>query len=107
MNTGERIEELLTRKGINHRELSLMVGVTEQSISRYVHGTRVPRGNTLAKIAKALNVTSDYLLGCETEEDPMEVFNKVLRYADRYAGNWRSTQKIALVAALFTAKEEG
>jgi len=38
------------------------VGITEATLSRYENGKRNPRGDIAAKLAKALDVTTDYLL---------------------------------------------
>lgn len=66
-NLGGRIANLLKKSGLTQRELADKVGVTESSMSRYVNGSRIPKGTIVANIANALHTTSDYLLG--TEED--------------------------------------
>ncbi len=59
---GERIKEQLIEKGISQKELAIKAGTTEAAISCYVRGTRVPRASVLAKIAIALNTTTEYLM---------------------------------------------
>lgn len=66
-NLGGRIANLLKKSGLTQRELADKVGVTKSSMSRYVNGSRIPKGTIVANIANALHTTSDYLLG--TEED--------------------------------------
>ena len=75
---GERISELLLQNGMTQRELASKVHVTDVSMSRYVKGERIPKGPIIANIAKALNTTSDYLLGQETTEDAELEYYKVL-----------------------------
>lgn len=60
MTTGQLIANLLDERNITQRELSEAVGVSEVTISRYVNGTRQPKSDILFRIAKALNVTTDY-----------------------------------------------
>ena len=64
MNTfGKRLEALLQEKSLSQRELSKLCGVSEVTVSRYVHGDRSPTSEILAKISDVLDVSSDYLLG--------------------------------------------
>lgn len=58
-----RIKETLKSRGISQRELATRSGITEVTISRYVSGARIPKGTEIIKIAAALNVSADYLLG--------------------------------------------
>lgn len=59
---GERLKELIDKKGISQKELAEKVGCTNAAISRYIKGNRVPRAGVLTKIAIVLDTTSDYLL---------------------------------------------
>ena len=52
------------------KQLASIVGVTEAAISHYETGRREPDPDMLGRIANALNVTVDYLLG--REESPIE-----------------------------------
>lgn len=47
------------------KQLASVVGVTEAAISHYETGRREPDPDMLGRIANALNVTVDYLLGRE------------------------------------------
>ncbi len=75
---GERIKELLEKKGITQRELAERTGCTEAAVSHYIKGDRVPRSSVLTKIAIALETTSDYLM----EGIPVEV-KEELGYAKK------------------------
>ena len=59
---GERLKELIDKKGISQKELAEKVGCTDAAISHYIKGDRVPRASVLTKIAIALDTTSDYLM---------------------------------------------
>ena len=56
---GNRIAEMLSKRGITQKELASTIGVTEAVISRYVSGERDPKPETIANIATALRTTSD------------------------------------------------
>lgn len=58
-----RLNQVLLEQNITQRQLSEMSHITEASVSRYVNGSRIPKTHELIKIADALNVSIDYLLG--------------------------------------------
>lgn len=59
---GEKIQILREELNLNQRELADLVGITEATLSRYENNKREPKGLILAKLAKTLNVSNDYLL---------------------------------------------
>lgn len=75
-NIGERLSHLLKQNGMTQRELAKKVNVTEAAMSRYMQGTRVPRAETLSKMAKNLNTTTDFILIGENPTPPEESFSK-------------------------------
>ena len=98
---GGRILELLKKNGLTQRELANKVNVTDVSMSRYIKGERIPRGPIVANIAKALNTTSDYLLGQETEKGDSELqYYQVQRLIARNAKDWSLKQKQDLISVL-------
>lgn len=61
---GARLKEAMSERGLTGRELAAKAGTTEATVSRYAGGERHPDGfAVLAGLARALNVSSDYLLG--------------------------------------------
>lgn len=59
----ERVNALMNELKLRQKELAARVGVTESAMSYYVKGVRTPRSDVLTRMAKALNTTTDYLLG--------------------------------------------
>lgn len=64
---GERIIEALGDR--TQKWLAKETGVTEVSIWRYIQGERMPKADTIAKIAKALHVSADFILGMAGGKD--------------------------------------
>jgi transcriptional regulator with XRE-family HTH domain len=62
---GTKIKDLSKQQNITQKELAEKVGITEATLSRYITGEREPKAETLSKIAKELNTTSEELLGNE------------------------------------------
>jgi|GEM_PF-2963946 transcriptional regulator with XRE-family HTH domain len=58
-----RLRIAIRTKGISQLELAQKVGVSEKSISSYIHNKSTPRISILAKLAKALDTSVDWLLG--------------------------------------------
>ncbi len=63
----QRIASLMADQGISQAELAKRTGMSTSGISRIVAGVRHPYGDTLAKLAAALNVSVGYLLTGATE----------------------------------------
>ena len=54
---GERIAEERVRRGLSQRELAELTGTTQSAVSRLEGGGRVPRLDTLLRVANALDCT--------------------------------------------------
>ena len=57
-----RLEEMLKARNMTQKELAKKAEVTEAAMSHYVKGDRSPRSSVLARIAMALDTTSEYLM---------------------------------------------
>lgn len=78
MEFARRLKEIRISKGLNQREFSILIGITESSISQYERGGRSPCAEILVKISKKLNITTDYLLGLEKKE--IDIFENIKEY---------------------------
>jgi transcriptional regulator with XRE-family HTH domain len=63
MNTGKIIVDLRDKKGWNQSELADKSGVSRVMIGKYERGEAVPSIEAAKKIADALEVSLDYLVG--------------------------------------------
>lgn len=62
MNT-DRLRSARQKFGLTQAELAERIGITEKQVNRIELGHSVPNSDTLALIADALNVSTDWLLG--------------------------------------------
>ena len=62
---GEKLRKLRTEKGLTQKQLASLIGVKNSVISFYELGDRIPSPEVIIKLASALHVSSDYLLGIE------------------------------------------
>lgn len=60
---GCRINELLAINNVKQKELAAYLSISDNIVSYFVKGTRVPNTEQIIKIANFFNVSSDYLLG--------------------------------------------
>ena len=77
MTIGERINMLCEEKDIKQKELAEIIGVTEATMSRYINDKRTPKGEFAAKMASALGVSTDYIMGVSDIRTPIEDNNKI------------------------------
>jgi transcriptional regulator with XRE-family HTH domain len=61
MSAGARIKQLRLLAGLSQDQLAEQSGLSLRSIQRIEHGDTVPRGDSLQRISKALNVTVETL----------------------------------------------
>lgn len=97
---GNKISELLTERGISQKELSIKANITESAVSHYIKGDRVPRGVNLAKIATALDTTTDYLLGVGETPDKDEDIALAKTLIARNAGDLTESERLELISLL-------
>lgn len=63
MSLGKRIASMRGYRRLNQEQLGGFVGVTKQTISGWENDRRVPDADNIVALCKALDCTSDYLLG--------------------------------------------
>lgn len=59
----ERLRKAINESGLQQKEIAKMVGVSPQTISKYMQQNIFPALDTFAKLCKALDVSADYILG--------------------------------------------
>lgn len=65
---GSRITKARKEINLNQKELAEKCGITEATLSRYENDLREPKSEIVVRMADALNVTTDYLLGRTNEK---------------------------------------
>lgn len=64
---GDRIRECRESKGLSKTDLSEKTGLTIAAISQFESGERAPSMESLKKLADALEISVDYLIGIAEE----------------------------------------
>ena len=64
---GEKIRTVRKDAGLTQTQLAERMGTTQQAVYMYERGENSPRIDTVAKIAEALKVPVEYLVGAESD----------------------------------------
>lgn len=65
-----RLIEAMNAKGMRAAELSKQTGLSKARISQYVNGKFLPKSDGLLLLARALEVSELWLMGCSDEKEP-------------------------------------
>ena len=94
----DRVKELMTAKGLNQLQLAEASGITPASVSRYLSGGRTPRIDIIINFAKALDVSTQYLLG--EENDGHSAFCEISEAIARQGNELTPEEKNKLIALI-------
>ena len=67
-----RLREAREARGLNQRELAERLGLPPSSIAHFEGGRRGPSVENLIRLARALGVTADFLLGLDAAQPVMD-----------------------------------
>ena len=99
MTWQEKVKQLMNNQGINQKKLSQLSGITEASISRYLKGERAARLDIIINFAKALNVTTEYLL-YDDEETDLKPYQEIATAIARNGSTLTAEEKNQLIALI-------
>lgn len=71
MSFSIRLENLIEENDITQKQLSLELHIAPTTLNGYVNQYREPDFNTLIRLARYFDVSTDYLLGLTSEKKPI------------------------------------
>lgn len=98
MTWKEKVTKLMNEQNITQKQLSQLSGITESSISRYLHSNQRPRMDIVVNVAKALHVETEYLL--DEEEKSESAYNAISTAIARKGNELTAEEKNQLVLLL-------
>ena len=104
MSWKEKVTELMNQRNITQKQLSQLSGITESSISRYLHGEQRPRMDIVVNIAKALHVETEYLL--DDSERGESAYSSIATAIARKGNELTAEEKNQLIALILGAKKD-
>ena len=69
----QRLREIMEEQGIRQKDLCFMAGIGKSSMSQYLSGAFIPKEQKIRSIAKALDVSDDWLLGYDVPRSRHEI----------------------------------
>ena len=85
----ERLRAARDKRGLSQGELATRAGLQASAISHFETGARKPSFDNLRRLADALEVTTDYLLGRVTDVEALAGADKLHRHLDRLTSDDR------------------
>jgi transcriptional regulator with XRE-family HTH domain len=85
----ERLRAAREKRGLSQGDLAKRAHLQASAISHFETGTRKPSFDNLRRLADALAVTTDYLLGRVTETQALAGADKLHRHLDRLTSDDR------------------
>jgi transcriptional regulator with XRE-family HTH domain len=79
----ERLLAAREKRGLSQGDLAKRSGLQASAISHFETGTRKPSFDNLRRLADALHVTTDYLLGRVTDSEALAGADTLHRHLDR------------------------
>lgn len=64
-----RLQELIKRRGIERKVLARDLGIERRTLDNYINEVTLMNSDVITKIAKYLEVSTDYLLGVDQLDD--------------------------------------
>ena len=68
----ERLLYLMDINEMKQTELAASIGISKQSLYKYLHCKCEPRAEIIARMAKVLNTSADYIVGLTNDTSPIE-----------------------------------
>lgn len=73
LHFGPRLRELRQARDLSQRELARLLAIDYMQVNRYERGINVPSADTIARLARILQVSTDDLLFAEKTPQPPEI----------------------------------
>jgi len=84
----KRLKKLRKKNKVTLEELAREIDITKTTISRYENEKRVPKMDTVKKIADYFNVTTDYLIGNTDEKKSADKIKKAIAKDPELVSFW-------------------
>lgn len=104
-----RLRAAREQRGLNQGELAQRSGLQASAISHFETGTRKPSFDNLRRLADALDITTDYLLGRVADFKDLAGADQLHRHYSAMTTDDRDTAEkmMALLAQKSAAKKDG
>ncbi|MEW6186714.1 MAG: helix-turn-helix transcriptional regulator [Thermodesulfobacteriota bacterium] len=103
---GNRLKELILKRGLNVNQLSIKTGVGAPLIWNYIKLGRIPEAPHLYKLSKELMVSMEGLLNGEEAASFLNDPNKLLHFGRKYDQNPKHKKAFSLLEDILKLNNE-
>jgi transcriptional regulator with XRE-family HTH domain len=98
---GQRIRQLRESLGYTQDDLAEKISVAVLQINRYENNKTKPNGDIVARLARVLHTSTDYLLGLTDDFSPTSLNSNELTAKERAViGAWRRGQRFEAIKVI-------
>lgn len=95
----DRLTLIRLNRGLTQSELAERSNIHENNIGRYERGEVQPKADTIIELARALNVSTDYLLGV-TDYPGQYIEGELTPHEREAIAAWRRGDKVEAIKAI-------
>lgn len=119
MTVGERLNQIMSERGLKQKDIldkaepyfTNEVKISKSDLSQYVSGKTEPRSDKLHILAKALNVSEQWLLGYDNDTDAKkltveEALDSVMPYDGKPISDHDKKALIRIIKAYLKSRDE-
>ena len=99
---GEKIKRLRKSRGVTQEQLAEMVDISSRNISNIELGISFPKPETLEKILKAFNTTTEKLFANDHIKESKELLSEIYTQLDNIKNNQRKLETIYKMISFIT-----
>ena len=96
---GNKIRELRLQRKLSQTELSNILHVSQQTVTKWENGKAEPSGSAIKELSKFFNVSADYLLG-NTQSENVNIDLKQDPTVISYGGKPVSSEDMEIIKAI-------
>ncbi|MCM1010077.1 MAG: helix-turn-helix domain-containing protein [Fusobacterium sp.] len=102
---GEKIRRARKSRGLTQEELAEKIDISSRNLSNIEVGANFPKSETLEKILKALNITTQELFENDYLRDSEALFADINEYLERVKDNRGKLEKIYKMIKFFVEED--
>lgn len=84
---GEKIKRLRKEQGYTQEQFAEMIDISSRNMSNIEQGISFPKPETLEKIVKSFEITTDKLFAADHIKSKIELLNNINKYIDKIKNN--------------------
>lgn len=102
---GEKIKRIRKSRGLTQEELAEMIDISSRNLSNIEVGANFPKSETLEKILKALNISTQDLFENDYLRESDELLADIGEYLNRVKDDRAKLEKIYKMMKFFVEEE--